>query len=243
MSKPNVTPERPLRIPRFVQRLNEFAASRGVAVEVEFAPYDDGSELQLWSRWRATRQCFLGLGLLHPSQHLPLARGYLTVPPRGPYARSGTLLAGEITVTADAVVWDIDFGPGAFELTERDGVETVTYADGRLLHGSAEALIAAGVDRKRLPATGTRGFKRGGDSLRNEEAPGWWARRQLDAQYVYYEESVASWQRRMEEQKHDRVEAAAWLQKRKEEFESEKNPPPRPSHLRLVWSNPEADRP
>lgn len=179
----NVTLDAPLRIPRFVMRLNEYAATRGIDVEVKVEPYSNDPEIRLWSKWRTTRERFLSLEFLTPSQHLPCKTGRFSVPMNTICA----LMTGDMTVAGDAVLWEIDFGPADFRIEDRGNVEIVTYDDETVYHGSIEALVGAGIDRRRLPLT-KRPSKR--SICYDQPQPEWRSQRLLDGSIVYRVESA-----------------------------------------------------
>lgn len=218
----------PLRIPRFVQRLNAFAASRGVAVDVAVAPYDNDPELRLWSNWRTTREHFLSLGLLTRGQHLPSERGMVSVPGWQCLSHQRALLTGELKSSGDQVCWQIDFGPADFEITEAGDVEIVTNAIETIFHGTAEALVAQGIDRDRLPLA-----KRPAKARCSDEHPRWWSRRQLDDSIVHRVESQQAFQTRRAGR--ERLDALIRVSSRVVTQSTEVHP--RPTYLRLVVDN------
>jgi len=224
---PNFT-SAPARIPRFVRRLTEYAECRGVAVKTYAGPYSNDPEIRLWSEWRTSQEQFLALEFLTPGNRLPYTSGYFTVPMGFYHRREDALMAGDMTIEGGNVLWEIDFGPAEFDVAERGGVEIVTYADETLFHGSVEALIAAGIDPKRLPV-GKRPSKR---SLRGDydhPVPQWRSRRQLDGSIVYRVESAKALRARHEEQ-------ARWYAQMRPAAAPVATKP-RPSYLRLVVDN------
>jgi hypothetical protein len=224
------TPAAPLRIPRFINNLNEFAVSNGLSVAVRIEPYSNDPEIRLWSQWRGTKAQLLSLGLLQPSQHFPLTRGTFTVP-SCERSWGNPLLHGDITVSGEQVEWDINCGPADFTITERGGLEIVTYADETVFHGSDEDLVRSGIcDRRRLP-TGKRTGRCAFTPSWEDQGPSWCARRQLDGTIAYRLESPAAHARRLREFK----EYCA--RQRGRASISTVRAKATPSHLRLVVDN------
>jgi hypothetical protein len=214
------------RLPRFIVNLNEWAEARGVAVSV-----DDDSGLRLWSNWSGSKECFLSLGLFPNHWHFPIARGWQTVP-HGTGQCGEPLLAGEITVSGDNVLWEIDSGLSRFTITERGRVEIVTYPDETVSHGGAEDLIEAAIcPRNRLPMGKRAVIVHRAMASREDDGPSWSARRQLDGTYVYRLESQASFQRRVRE-----FRDYANERRRMDGLPPYEEPRPKP-HLRLVIDN------
>ncbi|MEX2149082.1 MAG: hypothetical protein WD793_02630 [Steroidobacteraceae bacterium] len=190
---PSVTPP---CVPRFVRNLNQYAADRGIDVDVHIGPYDDDPEIRLWSNWRTTRARFLSLGLLSRGQPLPSKRGTVSIPGWLYREPRRALLIGELSSAGDDVLWQIDWGPGDFTITNIGEVEIVTSACETLYHGTAEALLAHGVERKRLPL----GKKPSNFfSCIDSATLHWWSRRQLDDTIVYRVESASVFHKRAAE--------------------------------------------
>jgi hypothetical protein len=189
---------KPSQVPRYVRDLNLLAEAHGIVTSVFLAPYDDGGpEIRLWARWIGDREELKSLGLLAPSQLRLLApwgdnsarlRRFLTVPSSEP-AWLHPLLKGEIEVGGDRFDWNLDFGSCEFSITQRGEVEAITYSDEVLLHGTASALIAAGIEKSRL-AIGRRLAKKERDGLR------WRSRRLPDGLHIHCFETEAAFQRR-----------------------------------------------
>jgi hypothetical protein len=220
----------PSRIPRFIGNLNQFAEKHGLAVNVYIAPYSNDPETRLWSKWSGTKVQLLSLGLLKRSQHFPLTRGTFTVPSGEPSWRN-TLLTGEIEIIENQFSWDLDCGPADFTVTERGGLEIVTYSDEAVFHGNVEDLVRAGIcDRCRLP-TGKRAGRCVITSSWEDQGPSWCARRQLDGTITYRLESPAAHARRLREFK-----KYCAKQRGLTRFPASE-PNPRRTHLRLVVDN------
>lgn len=213
--------ELPERIPRFVRHLSLFAERAGFRTSFSVEPYTNDPELRLWSVWEGTVANLLSLGWLTPSQVMLLARPRqrLTVPSAGgPHP----LATGELTVSGGHVSWSVDSGPLGYSIADVGAVEVVRYDDWVLHHGSADTLIAAGVDRKHLPTGGKRTSVSGcpPDWYLGTE-PCWHCRRQPDGLFLYRVQSAASLR-----QIRERAQGRGWIE-----------PEAKGSHLRLVVDN------
>ena len=233
---------RPTRIPRYVQRLNDFGESHGIAVETMVAPYDDDPErsfgLRLWSHWRTTRTQFMSLGLLSRGQHIPSKRGTVSIPGWHYQEHRRALMIGTMTSSGDDVLWEIDWGPGEFAIADAGDVEIVTSSGETLYHGTAEALVAQGIEKARLPL-----HKRpSASSSYDSEERRWWSRRQMDDTIVYRVESQSAHlerqaERRRFEEEMRRERSGTYLSQPVPD-----DPQPRvdrtwPAYLRLVVDN------
>jgi hypothetical protein len=226
-------PAVPSRIPRYIGNLNALAENARMAVEMAVEPYGNDPALRLWSSWRGARDAFLSLVQPVASYHLPLTQGRLNIPGGSAYYAHNALVSGDVIVTGDDVLYQIDFGPPVFTISDAAGVEIVSYADETLYHGAPAALIALGIERTRLPlgrrpARSDRGWF--------AETERWSSRRQPDGLIVHRVESPAAFRRRREEY-------GEFLSEREQRVVgAESKPPttaiqPRPSHLRLVVDN------
>jgi hypothetical protein len=139
-----------------------------------------------------------------------------------------TLLMGEARVSNDQVVWDIDFGPMLYSIEQRGDVEIVTYPWELVFHGSAEALMGAGIARKHLP-TGERVSKSTYDTTAEHPEPRWRARRQQDGLYVYRRESDEVCRIRCEQEAARRRELEQ-LREREEQARRQNEPQPAPAN-------------
>ncbi|MGH8325555.1 MAG: hypothetical protein ACRET2_02210 [Steroidobacteraceae bacterium] len=185
--------ERPKVIPRHARVLNELAEQAGMAVAV--CVERDAEDSRLVSIWQGTKAQLRAVGLLSPGLLKMLDFHShccdLVLPP-GERPQCNPLMYGTVEIDGDNICWRIDGGPATYSLREQGEVEIVTYADTVLFHGSAAALIGAGIDRKRLP-TGQRTGRR---KYCPESEPEWRCRRQPDGRYVYVVESQSVFERR-----------------------------------------------
>jgi hypothetical protein len=206
------------RIPQYIGNLNTFAVNAGLTVEIAAEPYGNAPEIRLWSKWRGTQATFLAIVQPIASYRLPLSRGRLNIPGGAAYYAPRALISGDVIVSGNEVLFEIDFGPMEFTIADVAGVEIVSYADDTLYHGVPEALMNLGIERSRLPLQ-----KKGGRQGRywsDEEQ--WSSHRQPDGSIVYRVESPSALRRQRS------VMASA---------EREPEPTVRPSHLRLVIDN------
>jgi hypothetical protein len=173
------------QIPRYVQNLNRMAMGVGIEVCVQVLPFDGMSELRLWSDWSGTLMQLQSLGLIPPHEMHRITRPRIRGPGRDHLAVPAAFgawqyacLWGDITVHGDRFKWEIDSGPIPTRIEDRDGLQVI-HSEGEwtIFHGSFEALLAAGIDRRRLP-TGQRGGRWGYDS--------YYTRRQPDGSIVYH---------------------------------------------------------
>jgi hypothetical protein len=220
----------PPRLPRFIENLNSLALAHGLTVTMAVEPYENDPEIRLWGKWSGTRAQLLEIVQPVRSYHLPLACGQLTVPGGAGYC-ANPLITGTVRVDGDQVLYEVDFGPSDFSISEAAGVEIITSRKEIAYHGTAAALLAVGVDRSRLPlrkGSGKRGTGYGGVE--------WWSsRRQPDGSIVYRVESPAALRaRRAERKEWERSTRRAVLGGTAPATAA---PPRRPSHLRLVVDN------
>jgi hypothetical protein len=219
------------RVPRHIANLNALAEQHGLAVQLVVEPYTDNPELRLWARWSGPRAAFLDLVQPVASYRLPLSRGTLNVPGgAGHYSRTA-LVSGVVTVEADNVVFEIDFGAPEVSIEQQGDVEIARSANEITYHGTSEGLIAVGIPRERLP-TGKRPAKGGYcNVLKDAEwysRPEWHSRRQPDGSILYRIESPAAVRQR--------VADVHRLTAQYPYFETAPAPAPRPQ-LRLVVDN------
>lgn len=218
------SPVVPARVPRYIGNLNELAVSAGLTVEMAVEPCSN----RLWSKWRGAQAAFLALVQPVASYRLPLSRGRLNIPGGAGYYATNALISGDVTVSGNDVLFEIDFGPVELSIADAAGVEIVSYADETLYHGAPAALIALGIERARLPLQ-RKGARRGWDW--KAETPTWSSRRQPDGSIVYRVESPAALRRRRAEHEEFVEQRQMMLPGRVAEAKA------RPSHLRLVIDN------
>lgn len=213
-------------IPRHIRHLNDLATRVGLAVRVYVEPYSDDPEVRLWSKWTGTRAQLFATGLFTSTEQRRIHGGskprQVVVPPSESFRRSNYIALGVLSEFGESVQWAIDCGPSIYTLSHSGTAELVTYADEILYHGDAEALIAAGVDRKRLPL-GKQGFKSTRRSSCDTVEAQWNCRRQPDGLLIYRQETYQALQAR--HARHFPATAAP------------SQPRERPSHLRLVVDN------
>jgi len=127
---------------------------------MQVCPGDDDlePELRLWGMWRGTRSQLMSLGIWSASQRLPLTKEWLSVPMNSPQSWR-PLVCGEVEVIGDQISYTVDFGEPPLSIDARGDVEVVFYLDEVAYHGTLEALLAIGIDKRRLP-TGTRSVRR-----------------------------------------------------------------------------------
>ena len=179
----------PARIPRYIGNLNALPSNAGLVVEMTVKPYDDDPLIRLWSRWCGARD----------------------------YGHNA-LISGDVIVSGNEVLFEIDFGAPDFTIADVAGVQIVSYVDETLYHGTPAALMALGIERSRLPLK-KKGARHGRDIWAETEE--WSSRRQPDGSIVH------------------RVESPSALRRRRSEMISARKPETkaRPSHLRLVIDN------
>jgi hypothetical protein len=222
----------PLSIPRHARNLDSIAERAGMRVSTCAEPSSaDNPQLRLWSRWEGSKQQLRSLGLLTPGQEALLARkrSALTVPgTAGQWLAA--LIYGHLETTGDQASLAIDHGPAEYRAEQRGDLEIISYRhlnhDIVSYHGSIEDLVAAGIDRKRLP-TGKQSGKCGwfaGSSA-------WMSRMQPDGTCVYRVETGESWRRN--HPTYERNNALCWAA---QGFETSTQKP-RPAYLRLVVDN------
>lgn len=225
------SPVVPARIPRYIGNLNAMATAAGLAVELAAEPLDKDPALRLVSKWRGARDPFLALVQPVASYHLPLSCGRLNIPGGAAYYAPKALISGNVFVTDNQVLFEIDFGPIEFTVTAAAGVEIVSYADETLYHGAPAELVAFGIERSRLPM-GKKGAHRAGDW--KAETAEWSSRRQPDGTIVYRIESPTALRRRRASvvedfTRHGLVDPGMPAR--------EAETGVRPSHLRLIIDN------
>lgn len=186
------------RVPTFVRNLNALAEAAGMRVRVETRPYSNDPEVRLWSVWEGTKAQLRSLGLLTPRQEtmLFIRKSAQVMVPSGvsPHCPESALLWGDMTIDGDSISLDINSGAWPCTIEQREGLEIVRYPDAVTYCGTVEALIAAGVDRKRVDLGKRQGICHWGGDWR------WWAsRRQPDGTVRYHQESEASMRRRLQE--------------------------------------------
>jgi hypothetical protein len=241
----------PARLPRYVRNLNAWAESFGLGVEMGVYPYDNDPEERLWAKWSGSRGQLLDLVAPVPSYRLPLRRGHLVVPRGAQSARPHCLLGGDVTVDGDQVALEIDFGPPVYTLANHNGIETITYAEEILHHGSREALLAMGVHRDCLPTPNRRRREYDGVEFEREASgeltgrfthcAGWYSVAQPDGQVLYCVDTSLK-TRRLQADEDERARTRAHWYPRPA---TQPAPVPvatpvqqaRPSHLRLVVDN------
>ena len=229
------------RVPTFVRNLNAMAERGGMRVRLEIEPYEGEIELRLWSVWEGSKAQLASLQLFTPRQMMLLPIGAyrtkgatIAAPPAG--------IAGPMQCSGDSVRWEIDSGAWPCTVEQRGEVEVVTCRDAVTYWGTLEALVAFGIDRKRLPVgkVYVRSIRRNGLGAEDDDKPYWTARRLLDGTVRYQIETEECMRRRQQE--HER-----WM---KEHGYEEDAPPseevqpkqpeavrPRPDWLRLVVDN------
>ncbi len=217
----------PPRLPQFIENLNALAREYGLSVEMLVEPFEGASAKKsaprLWSEWRGSRDAFLKLVDPIPSFHLPLSRGWVSIPGGAQRSSKYPLIKGDLKVTGESVLFCIDWGLPDFAITVAGDVEIVTYADEIVYHGEAAAISALGIDLERLP----QGRKEGKRFTDDESTgPLWSSRRQPDGSIVYREESPAACRRRAQEWNSKLQRLGVYSEKA-----------PRVSHLRLVVDN------
>lgn len=221
-------PPVPARIPRYIGNLNALATNAGLAVEMVVA-CDNDSRVRLYSKWRGSQAAFLDLVQPIPSYRLPLSQGRLNIPGGAGYYAPNAVISGDVIVRGNEVLFEIDFGPPEFTIADVAGVEIVSYADETLYHGAPAALMALGIERRRLPLQKKK-TRSGGDW--NAETEEWRSRRQPDGSIVYRVESPTALRgrrSRFEEYTADRMHLVS--------ARREPETKVRPSHLRLVVDN------
>jgi hypothetical protein len=198
--------------------LNALPSNAGLVVEMTVKPYDDDPLIRLWSRWCGARDTFLALVQPVASYRLPLSRGWLNIPGGAGYYGHNALISGDVIVSGNEVLFEIDFGAPDFTIADVAGVQIVSYVDETLYHGTPAALMALGIERSRLPLK-KKGARHGRDIWAETEE--WSSRRQPDGSIVH------------------RVESPSALRRRRSEMISARKPETkaRPSHLRLVIDN------
>lgn len=204
------------------------AVEAGLAVEMAVEPYTDDPELRLFSKWRGSRAAFLALVNPVASYRLPMCRGTLNIPGGSGYYGRNALVSGVVVVSGGEVVFEIDFGPTTFAITETGGVQIVTYEDEILYHGDPQSLLSFGIKRSRLPLK-KRTASQGHDCWGEEGQ--WRSRRQPDGTIVHWVESPAALRQRRKSLEADYPEA---MRDRRREVEKLA---PVPRHLRLVIDN------
>ncbi|HEV2268997.1 MAG TPA: hypothetical protein VGR92_06030 [Steroidobacteraceae bacterium] len=188
------------RIPTFVRNVNALAERAGMRVSLWVGPYDDDPEVRLWSVWEGTRAQLASLQLFTPRQTVLL--------PIGAYRTKGAWInapragiVGEMQCRGESIRWDIDSGDWPCTIEQRGELEVITCQDYVTYWAAPEALIAFGIDRKRLPL--------GKICVRSSVHPdklNWTARRLLDGTIRYHEESEACMRRRIQEREQRRRE-------------------------------------
>jgi hypothetical protein len=121
-----------------------------------------------------------------------------------------------------------------------DAVEIVSYPSERAYHGTYEALVAAGIDRRRLPA-GKIGSRNSGMSW--HKFASWSSRPKLDGTIVYWCEHETGLRRRLKQQaeaeaERERERAERWQQRDAKPLTMPAKPA-RPSYLQLIVDNKE----
>jgi len=138
-----------LVIPRFIANLNALAVDAGLTVRMQRLS-EPGSPDRLQGVWSGTSSQLMSMGIWAKSQHLPQRTGSLAVP-MNEYGRKYAMLSGTVEIDGDKATYTVDFGfiPESVELV--GPVEVTRYHDEIACHGTAEQLVAFGIDRKRLP--------------------------------------------------------------------------------------------
>lgn len=186
----------PAKIPRYIDNLNAMAAGAGLAVDLAVESRGDDPVPRLVSRWRGGRDAFLALVQPVASYRLPLSCGHLNIPGGAGYYSPNAIVSGIVTVTGNDVLFEIDFGPAEFTVTDAAGVEILSYADETLYHGTPAALIALGIELSRLPLKKKAARSDRGWQAAAEE---WSSRRQPDGLILHRVESPAALRRRRKE--------------------------------------------
>jgi hypothetical protein len=221
-----------IQIPRYIANLNAMATAGGLSVDVAVESVGNDPELRLWSYWRGSRSAFLTLVQPVASYRLPLSCGQLNIPGGAGYYAHNSLVSGSVKVNGNDVVFKIDFGPAEFTVRNAGGVQMVSYADETLYHGTANELIALGIERSRLPMKKKAAISDGGGSIAKTEK--WASRRQPDGLILHRVESPSALRQR-------RKEWSEYLSQREQcrspEDLASSAGAPRPSHLRLVVDN------
>lgn len=182
-----------VRVPRFVQNLNTLAGLHGLTARVYVDHYTDDAQKKpiLFADWRGTESQLRSFPLVPSRWRLPVTTGQLTI---GDVWWRHPVMRGHVTVNPTDLLYRLDFDEVPRSIAERDGVEVIEYADEIAYHGSREALIAAGIDCKRIPAG-----KRGARSGYNAGIPDFYTRRQPDGSYVYWLQTDAAYERKQRE--------------------------------------------
>ena len=197
----------PVRVPQYIQSLNALAESHGLVTSVKVGSRDDDPKTRLWVMWKGTCQQLQSVGLVAPYQlgHLiwpgqrKTRRAMITVPSSEP-AWCHPLLKGEIEVADNQFEWNMNFGTADFSVDARGGLEVITYSDEVHLHGTAEALIASGIDKSRLPMGQRTSKSKWHNYQPVEQGLKWRCRRLPDSTHLYCFETEAAFQRRVSHQ-------------------------------------------
>lgn len=193
-----------LLVPRHIRIINQVAQAAGISVTVSEAMAEEGRELVcLWegtkSQLRATRLVLL-------SYHFPMKAGTLSVPDSGPWGtldrklRSG-FISGKITVQGSRFTLRATGGEIPDSIEERGGVEISSFADRIVAHGSADALIAAGIcTAKQIPGPKRHSVRFDTNwHSRSQEGVQWVTQRVPDSSYVHFRETEHVTRARKEE--------------------------------------------
>jgi hypothetical protein len=142
---------------------------------------------------------------------------------------SQALAAGAIAVTGDGIVFEIDFGTVPLAIDQQYGVEIVSCRDETAYYGAAADLAPHFCEPRRLPLGKKEMVHRKG-----WDVPDWSARRFPSGLILYRLQSVAAFADNERDQDTPRV---ATIEHGRPAPGSASRP--RPSHLRLAWSNPQ----
>jgi hypothetical protein len=184
-------------LPRFAANLNAMAECHGFAVsaEVDFYENDPKRIERIFATWAGTVAQFRAMGLLAPSQRLPLTRGTLTFPVSA-YVRPW--LTGAVTIGGPALSYCVDFGPLPLRIVTMGELQIITYVSETAYHGSAKDLQSEGLcQRVQLPTSKRKACSSRWNAV--EQTAKWQTRRQPDGLFVHWLEKEAARQRRAEQ--------------------------------------------
>jgi hypothetical protein len=137
-------------VPRYVRALEELAMRRGLSVSIGVESIETWQHGDHWmidylvGEWRGSLRQFLSLNFATIGCRIPLHRGEIIMRASSP-VRSGTLEAH-----GKSVLFKPQLAVAPVKLEQRGRVEVIDYDDRVAFHGTANALIGAGILEKRL---------------------------------------------------------------------------------------------
>lgn len=246
-------------VPRHIEALCEIGRRAGLAVgevEIEQINFDDAPpEDHLTVEWSGSGKQLFATGLFTPGQRRIIESPvsvdtFLSIPGDQRYTANwlrSPLVLGIAKGCADFITWRLYLGEVPHRVSQLGGVEICHSPEYVTRHGTAEALIAAGVKPEQL-ATGKRQRKSANRWVISSD-PGemygpptlWWGScRQPDGTYLHREEMPHVFEARAKKIAERNAQYATACAKNfpPRPGSGAVRPSPRRSHLQLVVSNP-----